>query len=123
MDFIAAGYYAGATAETVPLQQSAGAMKVYVHGNCQSYVVAGMLGEIYPSWDIRYFEVHARPIIDQNEEYRQVVAAADLILAQPIHDGFRSREDLSLTWVREAAKPSAVVTVFPSMHFVGHQSG
>lgn len=98
-------------------------MKVYVHGNCQSYVVAKMLGELYPRWDISYFEIHADPIIRDNEDYRRAVREADIIIAQPVHDGYRERADLSLSWVRAEARPNAVITVFPSMHFSGHHIG
>ncbi len=98
-------------------------MKVYVHGNCQSYVIARMLEQIYPAWDIKYFEIHAQPIIDENHEYRRIVSESDIILAQPIHDGYRGRTDLSLSWVRQEMRRGAALAVFPSMHFAGHHIG
>ncbi len=42
------------------------------------------------------------------------------MLVQPIHAGFRDREDLSLDWVRGAVRDDAMLLVFPSMHFTGH---
>ena len=95
-------------------------MKVHIHGNCQSYVLGGMLGEVFPNWDITWSEVHTDEIIAENEEYRRRVATADLVLSQPIHRGFREREDLSLDWVRGAVRDDAMLLVFPSMHFTGH---
>jgi hypothetical protein len=95
-------------------------MKVHIHGNCQAYVLGGMLGEVFPHWDITWSEVHTDEIVTRNEDYRRQVATADLVLSQPIHRGFREREDLSLDWVRGAVRDDAMLLVFPSMHFTGH---
>jgi hypothetical protein len=98
-------------------------MKVHVHGNCQSYVISKMLREIYPEWEITCFEVHADPIVVRNDDYRRTIQTADVILSQPVHDGYRGRSDLSLNWIRSAAKPGCQVLVIPAMHFEGHHPG
>jgi hypothetical protein len=82
-----------------------------------------MFGEVYPEWDISSFEVHAQAIIDQTGTYYECVKNADVVLSQPIHDGFRGREDLSLNWVKANVRADASVIVFPSMHFAAHQPG
>ena len=32
-------------------------MKVHIHANCQAVLLAGMLNEVEPDWDISYFDV------------------------------------------------------------------
>lgn len=98
-------------------------MKVHIHGNCQSYVMSMMLREVCPEWDVTYFEVHAEPIIKQNEDYRAAIRNADIILTQPINDGYRGRSDLSSEWVKNEAKPGCELIIIPAMHFEGHHPG
>ena len=98
-------------------------MKVHIHGNCQSYVLSAMLREICPEWEVTFFEVHADPIITQNADYRTAIMTSDIILSQPVHEGYRGRTDLSLNWIRDAAKPGAELIVIPAMHFDGHHLG
>jgi hypothetical protein len=97
-------------------------MRIHIHANCQAIPLAGMLNEAYPDWEISFFEAHAQPIIDQLDRYYEWVRTADVVLAQPIHDGFRGRDDLSLSWVRANIRPGGSLIVFPSMHFGAHQA-
>jgi hypothetical protein len=80
-----------------------------------------MLNEAYPDWDVAFFEVHAQPIMDRADAYQASVRAADIVLSQPIHDGYRGRDDLSINWVRENVSPRGLLIVIPSMHFAAHQ--
>jgi hypothetical protein len=95
-------------------------MKVHIHANCQAVPLAGMLKEVYPNWDISYFEAHAKDIIERIDEHYARIRNADLVLTQPIHSGYRGRADLSIDWVRENVRRDATLLVFPSMHFTGH---
>jgi hypothetical protein len=98
-------------------------MRVYVHGNCQAPAIASLVKEQFPDWEVGSYEVFTQKIIDEVETYRDLVSKADIILSQPVHDGYRDREDLSLSWVRSAAKPDAPVVVFPSLFFDGQLVG
>lgn len=95
-------------------------MKVHIHGNCQSYVLSHMLKEACPDWDVTFYEVHADPIIENLADYRERIATSDIVLSQPIHDGYRNTAELALRWVRQHVKPGAVLIVIPALHFSGH---
>ena len=95
-------------------------MKVHIHGNCQSYVLSHMLKEVCPDWDVTFYEVHAEPIMQNLADYRALIGAADIVLSQPIHHGYRSTAELSLRWIRDHVKPSAALIVIPALHFSGH---
>ena len=82
-----------------------------------------MLREVHPELDVTYFEVHADPIVAQNDVYRDAIRNADIILTQPVHEGYRGRTDLSTDWVRNEAKPGCEVIVIPALHFEGHHPG
>ena len=98
-------------------------MKVHIHANCQSIPLAGLLKEAQPGWDISYFEAHAGEIIDRIDEHHSLIRTADLVISQPIHNGYRERTDLSIDWVRENVRANATLLVFPSIHFTGHHPG
>ncbi len=98
-------------------------MRVYVHGNCQAPAIATLFGEVFPDWSIASYEVHSEKVLDEIEAYRSAVAEADVIVSQPIHDGYRGRDDLSLAWVRANAKPDTPIVIFPSMFFNGQLVG
>lgn len=97
-------------------------MRVYIHANCQAVPFAGMLNEAYPDWQISFFEVHAQPIVEQVDRYYECVRTADVVLTQPIHDGFRAREDLCIGWIRANVRRDALLIVIPSLHFGAHQA-
>src|SRR5271166_333094 len=98
-------------------------MQIYIHGNCQGPAIASLIKLQFPEWDIAAYEVFSEKIINEIDRYHQYVETADIIIAQPIHDGYREREDLSLNWVKSAAKPSAQFVIFPSMFFDGQLVG
>lgn len=98
-------------------------MLVYVHGNCQALAIARMLAPAFPQWRIEFYEVFQPKIIDEIERYHSLVASADIIIAQPIHAGYRGRDDLSIDWIRSHAKPGTPVVTFPSMYFGGQLVG
>ncbi len=82
-----------------------------------------MLKEVLPDWNVTFFEAHADPVVQQIEYHRDWVRTADLVLCQPIHDGYRDMEELSTTWIRENVRPGGAFLVVPSVHFTGHQVG
>jgi hypothetical protein len=98
-------------------------MRVYVHGNCQAPAIASMISDQFPDWNVSSYEIFNKAIIDEIDRYHELVNTSDIIISQPIHDGYRNREDLSLSWVKSTAKPDAALVVFPSMHFDGQLIG
>lgn len=98
-------------------------MRVYVHGNCQAPAIAGMLREARPDWDVTSYEVFGTSIIEELDRYVSLIRAADIVISQPIHDGYRNQPELALSWVRDAIKPGSELVVFPSMFFDGQLVG
>jgi hypothetical protein len=82
-----------------------------------------MFAEVLPTWKIQHFEVHSQIIIEQIEVYHEAVRRADLILMQPIHDGYRGPGDLASSFIRENIKSGCVVVTFPSIYFTGQHVG
>jgi Polysaccharide biosynthesis enzyme WcbI len=98
-------------------------MRVYVHANCQGPPIAEMIRTCFPRWQVISYEVFAERIISDIGRYRYLVSSADIIISQPIHDRYRDRDDLSLSWIRATAKPGCAILVFPSIHFEGQLVG
>ena len=98
-------------------------MDVHIHANCQAIPIAGMLREADPDWRVTWFEVHGPEIIEHFDEHCARVRTADLVISQPIHQGYRDREELSIDWIRDHIRPDATLLVVPSMHFSGHHPG
>lgn len=98
-------------------------MRVYVHGNCQGPAIATLIKGRMPGWDVASYEVFNTKIIGQIGRYYHYVETADIIISQPVHDGYRQRDDLSLNWLRSTARPNAQFVIFPSMFFDGQLVG
>jgi hypothetical protein len=98
-------------------------MDVHIHANCQAIPIAGMLREADPDWRVTWFEVHGPEIIEHFDEHCARIRTADLVISQPIHQGYRDREELSIDWIRDHIRPDATLLVVPSMHFSGHHPG
>ena len=98
-------------------------MRIHIHANCQALPLAGLLNEAYPEWHTTFFEVHAQPIIDELDVYYHCVRTADVVLTQPIHDGFRERDDMSIGWIKANMRSDASLIVVPSLHFGAHHAG
>jgi hypothetical protein len=82
-----------------------------------------MLREVNPDWHITWFEVHGPEIIPNLPEHRARIQTADLVISQPIHQGYRGKDELSLDWIRANVRPAAMLLVVPSMHFSAHHPG
>lgn len=95
-------------------------LDVHVHGNCQSLVIAGMLGEVHPEWNITFYEVHADKIIEDFEKYKYRIKNSDVIITQPIHDGYRDTPELSTKWVKCNVKDGAKLITVAATHFAAH---
>ena len=97
-------------------------MRVYLHGNCQVSGVGYLLAEARPDLLLKSREVHTFDLDSAaaHAEYRADIADADLILTQPISDGYRQVDDLSLSWILARKRPDTRVLVFPSIYFRGY---
>jgi tetratricopeptide (TPR) repeat protein len=98
-------------------------MRVHIHANCQAIPLAGMLKEVYPNWEVTFFEAHTAKIIEQIGNHCAWIRSADLVLSQPIHRGYRDRDELSIDWVRDNVRSDAMLLVVPSLHFTGQHPG
>jgi Polysaccharide biosynthesis enzyme WcbI len=98
-------------------------MRVYVHGNCQAPAIAYLIRQQHADWDIASYEVFSEKIINEIDRYHHYVETADIIICQPVQDGYRDRIDLSSDWVRASAKPSVQFVIFPSLFFDGQLVG
>ncbi len=96
---------------------------VYFHGNCQLPLLSKLIAEVRPNWRIAAREVHGRKVLGEEAETRRDAGEADIIVAQPIADGYRGVEWLSLGAVRAMARPGCTVVRVPSLYFAGQLPG
>lgn len=97
-------------------------MQVYLHGNCQASAIGWLLAEARPDLTLKSREVHTFDLASPaaRAEYRADIEGADLILTQPISDGYRHVDDLSLSRILASKRPGTRVLVFPSIYFRGY---
>lgn len=98
-------------------------MRVHIHGNCQALALSRMLAEALPAWTITAYQVFQETIVSEIELYYDCVRNADVILTQPVQDGYRGRNDLGSSFIRAYARPGATIVTFPSLHFEGQLPG
>lgn len=98
-------------------------MRVHIHANCQAPNIAALLTEARPDWQISYFEVQIRPIIDRFDDYRRAIERADVVISQPIRNAYNNRTDLGTEWVFGNARSNSIRIGFPSLHFNGDHIG
>jgi tetratricopeptide (TPR) repeat protein len=92
-------------------------MKIYIHGNCQSILLRGLLAEQFPQWQIRNRQVHVDTEFADHSSYIRDLEEADVILSQPISAGYGPDGSRSLDFVKSHARPGATVMTFPSLFF------
>lgn len=92
-------------------------MKVYVHGNCQSILLRGLLCEVKPDWRIINRQVHVDDEFADHELYLSDLATADIVIAQPISDDYGPEGSRSLSFIRAHISPDAALVTFPSLFF------
>ncbi|WP_246697014.1 WcbI family polysaccharide biosynthesis putative acetyltransferase [Methylobacterium planeticum] len=97
-------------------------MRIYGHGNCQASAVGWLLREVRPEWQIKSREVQTFDLSsdEELEQYHVDIEEADIILAQPISDGYRGVDTLSLSQIQARKRPDTGLFIFPSMHFRGY---
>ncbi len=99
-------------------------MKLAIHGNCQTWPFHDILKSVLPMWDIESFQVHlVKNEPDDLARYERAFTEADIIICQPVGDGYRGMECLSDSWIRSAAKPATPVVSVPSLYYPGYFAG
>lgn len=97
-------------------------MKIHIHGNCQAPALADILSQACgPAVSVTNRQVFNLNL-DQKREveaYCQEISGADVIITQPVADGYRGTEILSTRWIREHAKPTAQVLLIPVVYHRG----
>ena len=95
-------------------------MRIYVHGNCQAPALADLIAEACGSAvEITARQVYSIDLEHEGAAYREDVALADVILTQPVADGYRGTDVLSTSWVRANARSDAQILVFPVVYHRG----
>lgn len=92
-------------------------MRIYVHGNCQAPALADLIAEACGlAVEITARQVYSIDLEREGAAYREDVALADVILTQPVAEGYRGTDVLSTSWVRRNARPDALILVFPVVY-------
>ena len=96
-------------------------MRIYVHGNCQASALRWLLSSL-DGIEVNSREVHLiDPLNVQDVElYKADISAADIVLTQPIADGYHGVDFLSFNWVKGSARDGATILRFPSIYFRGY---
>ncbi|RIA46302.1 hypothetical protein DFR49_0840 [Hephaestia caeni] len=95
-------------------------MNIYIHANCQASAIARMLADNLPAISIKSREAHVIDVARDREAFLVDIAEADVVICQPIADGYRGVDFLSLSYVRDHVTPGTTVLTFPSIFFRGH---
>lgn len=95
-------------------------MNVYIHGNCQALALVELMREVASET----LQIDGRACyqtdLDQGlQDHIAAVRSADIIVHQPISDGYRGVQELSLGWARENTRPDAILVEFPVIHHSG----
>jgi hypothetical protein len=91
-------------------------IQVLFYGNCQVEAVEQILRLDTKLYSIRNVSCWLTKLT--KDEFTEEVAKADIIVTQPIADGYREREYLSTSYILQHRKAEAKVFLFDSCHFV-----
>ena len=97
-------------------------MKIHIHGNCQAPALAEILAQACgPAVSVTNRQVFNLDLEQKREvdAYRQDIDSADVVITQPVADGYRGTQLLSTRWIREHVKPTAQVLVIPVVYHRG----
>lgn len=95
-------------------------MKIYVHGNCQAPALATLLSEaLGEAATITSQQVYSLNLDQGAEAYFEQLRSADVILTQPVSDGYRGVDWLASSWILANASPGTKVITFPVIYHRG----
>jgi len=99
-------------------------MIIYLHGNCQVAAMVAMMHEQDTSKDlvINYNKVH---LVDTSSPAARAMmlshaSQSDVIVTQPIADGYNGVDFLSTSWLKANKRPDARLLTLPSIFFRGY---
>ena len=95
-------------------------MRIYVHGNCQAPALADLIGQACGGTvDVVSRQVYSIDIEAEGAAHIRDVETADVILTQPVAEGYRGTDILSTSWMRARARKDAIFLVFPVIYHRG----
>ena len=95
-------------------------MRIYVHGNCQAPALADLIGQACgAAVDVVSRQVYSIDIEAEAAAHIHDVETADVILTQPVADGYRGTDILSTSWMRARARKDSIFMVFPVIYHRG----
>ena len=95
-------------------------MRIYIHGNCQATVLARMLSEIFPVSTIKGREVHLVKVPDEHSDVVEDVRNADIIICQPVKQGYKGVEWFSSDFIKGEKRLQAQFLTLSNAFFRGH---
>lgn len=95
-------------------------MRIYVHGNCQAPALADLIGQACgAAVDVISRQVYSIDLEAEGAAHINDVQTADVILTQPVAEGYRGTDILSTSWMRAHARKDAIFLVFPVIYHRG----
>ena len=95
-------------------------MRIYVHGNCQAPALADLIAQACGgAVDVISRQVYSIDLEAEGAAHIHDVETADVILTQPVADGYRGTDILSTSWMRARARKDAIFLVFPVIYHRG----
>ncbi len=95
-------------------------MRIYVHGNCQAPALADLIGQACgAAVEVISRQVYSIDLEAEGPAHIKDVQTADVILTQPVADGYRGTDILSTSWMRANARRDAIFLVFPVIYHRG----
>lgn len=95
-------------------------MRIYVHGNCQAPALADLIGQACgAAVEVVSRQVYSIDLDAEGAAHIRDVQTADVILTQPVADGYRGTDILSTSWMRANARRDAIFLVFPVIYHRG----
>lgn len=92
-------------------------LNIYVHGNCQATAIAELLREaLSDQASITANEVFSVDLERGGEEVARLVGRADVVISQPVGDGYRGVDFLSTSWIEAHLKPHALLLKAPVVY-------
>ena len=94
-------------------------MLVYIHGNCQAPVLAALLREAHPTWDVRSRPIYIRPTETELDWYKESILSADWVVTQWVGQGYFGIDELSFDWISQSRADRGNVIGTPPVFFQG----
>ncbi|MEN5363251.1 WcbI family polysaccharide biosynthesis putative acetyltransferase [Brevundimonas intermedia] len=92
-------------------------LKIYIHGNCQATAIAELFREaLSDKASVVAREVFSVDVDVGSNEIAQLLRWADVVISQPVVEGYRGVDFLSTSWLSSQIKVSAVFLKVPVIY-------